>query len=220
MTKRSRALALWRHPGREEVKLATVVVAIVANTAGAVAALLTLGGSAGTILIVVALAIALTGVWLELEQYRDARPRRFEKSDDSFPFMCNAWKLSEGTVIVTSDMSPAEDPSVYATLKQKAGKRQLTLCVPRKSRDIQVIKELERDGAEVRFYLSDPPGVRFSLLHRGLAYEEVLLGGYDKHSHWEIRRFRGDDLTTVLLRDVTKLLLEVSVPRSRLDGPR
>jgi hypothetical protein len=216
--KGTRTLRPWQHPGRAELKLVTVAVAIIANTAGAVAALVTLGGAAGGVLILVAVLIAAVGVALEVAEYQRVRPARFPGSDDSIPFMCDAWRRSENTVIVTVDMSPAEHPAVHEVLRTKAAKGQLTLCVPAKSRHNAVIAELEREGAEVRFYRGEPPNVRFSLVHRGLVYEELLLGGFDDRDHWEIQRFRGDDLTRALGHDVAELLLEVSVPRSQVEG--
>lgn len=195
------------HPGKRESRLAGVAIVILGNSAGSIAGLVALGGTAAAVLIPAVLVVAAGALWLQWQTYAAERAVRFYRHEDSYEYMCEQWAKGEHTLIATVDMSPAEQSEqVRAVLLEKARRGELTLCLPTARRGKSIVRELEDAGAAVHCYPTErPPKVRFSLLQWQSGDEELLVGRWDNRC-FEIRRFPAGASTQFLAHDYAKLL--------------
>ena len=177
------------------------------------------------------LALVLLVLWFEAWRYRSGQPRRFYKTAKINRFMRD-WIASEGRVVIFSrDLSwAAQDyyvsswerlkdavrsrqrPTIRDLLRDKAGNRELMVCVPRR---IAITDALVSEGAEVVTYeeLALTPQSRFTLIRHGRGDAEIAIGRMADGVHLIERFSPGEHPAFWMATDL--LALVEAVDRSR-----
>ncbi len=143
---------------------------------------------------------------LEVRMWRGDRPSRFTSSEAIRRFMFD-WISQDGRVcIYTRDMSWAqEETQITELLKQKAGRGELTLCLPHR---IPLTDRLEADGARVYTYsnLNYAPLSRFTVVRAGREDAQVAIGRSIKGVHTISTYSRGEHSVFALAEDLLEFV--------------
>ena len=171
-------------------RTAGIAATMVAGFAGTAPDLLKLGG-AGPAVTVVAGAVVVYLIYLEVRNYPEARGRVFKMEQDTYPYMCKVIQ-QESPAIYSVAMSYANRSDVRDVLRKRAGDRSLTLLLPRM---IPFAEELQKLGARVHVY--DPAGSwepqsRFTIVRHSRSDAEMYYG-HARGDRFVIERFRAED---------------------------
>lgn len=157
-------------------------------------------------LIALAAFVALADTW----QFFKTRPKTYKPSSKEIVDYLVNWLGKGGrTAVFTRDMSWASGAAEYS-LKSKATKGELMLCVGRRT---SLIDELVRLGAAVYDYsaIGFEPESRFTIIDYKKFGSRVAIGVVEETKH-VIREFdRADEAVMSLARDMVGLIERVAI---------
>lgn len=132
-------------------------------------------------------------------------PKKYKNQEDIKKYMRNWIGQNGRIVILTRDMSWADDLVTKNGLREKARRNELTICQPTKT---NFSTELEQLGAEIYDYsnLGFVPQSRFTFIRYNTVSSKVAIGKTDtnhihyikEHSHGEMEYFLAEDLVNLI----------------------
>jgi hypothetical protein len=114
-------------------------------------------------------------IYWDIYSYLKRKPRLCRKSKEIDKYMYD-WISQRGRVLIfTRDMSLATSKEIKQLLMDKAGRRELEICLPE---PIPLTKELAAAGAEIHTYTSfnDSPYSRFTIIRYGKDDARIAIG--------------------------------------------
>lgn len=139
------------------------------------------------LLIILAAALAVTSIWLEIRAEAKAHKHRksYQKTDSAgIKSYMRRWIANSGRAAIwTRDLSWADDMETINLLKTKASGGNLIVCMPKMN---AIAQELSDAGADLRIYGTqgfDSPASRFTIAYSGNGGSQVAIGKADGGVH-------------------------------------
>jgi hypothetical protein len=166
------------------------------------------------LLVLIALSACIL-IGIETADFVQSAPRTY-KSQKKINSYMSRWVSSDGRVVIFSrDLSWAHESSVRAILRDKAKRRELTICL---EHDIPLTDDLRDRGATIITYqtLGHIPKARFTIVGFGREGARVAVGVNEKGKH-VIQEYRsGSHPFFAVAEDLVKFLIAAEPGRAHV----